>query len=252
MNSTSRYYLEHGSWALDNLTLLGDEVHHCCRVLRAKIGDNAEVFDGQGTSVIGEIIHLEKDKVVIRPSSQPKTSPKHKEIKINQAIPKGGNMELIVQKAVELGVSVIQPLITKNTVARADQLKKKQAKWQRIALEACKQCGENYLPEVRPTLSFTDWVQTQTSHSDDQLKIVAALHPDSITFKRVFNTSFQSASLLVGPEGDFTETEYQQAIHANYQPVSLGDIVLRVETATLFSISIIKHELEKSDITLQT
>lgn len=250
MNSTSRYYLEASSWTTDNLTLTGDEAHHCCRVLRAKVGDPAEVFDGEGTSVTGEIIHLEKEKVIIRPTSDREISPKPKMITLNQAIPKGGNMELIVQKAAELGVSVIQPLITKNTVARAEQIAKKQAKWQRIALEACKQCGQNYLPIVKPSLSLADWINSQipdTTAPDSTLKIIAALHPESKPFNQAFTSDAQAASLLIGPEGDFSEAEYKQILAVNFLPITLGEIILRVETATLYCISVIKHELDKSD-----
>ena len=253
MNSTSRYYLEPHLWSTDNLSLTGDEAHHCTRVLRSKLGDHVEVFDGNGRSVVGEIITLEKDNVVISPLSDIKTSIQAHKIHLHQAIPKGGNMELIVQKAVELGISEIQPLITTNTVARAEQLKKKQAKWQRIALEACKQCGLNFLPNILPTLSYAEWLEQQSINSansantDDSLKVVAALHPESIPFHNAFTSAStaQNAHLLVGPEGDFSDEEYSQAIAANFQPVSLGDIILRVETATIFCISIIKHELEK-------
>ena len=200
------------------------------------------MFDGEGRAVLGEIISLGKDKVELSISSEPKLSNRSAEIHLIQAIPKSGNMELIVQKAVELGITSIQPLITEHTIVRAEQMEKKVAKWQRIALEACKQCGQNYLPTIHPVQKFSDWIK---GDNKVELNIVAALLPTSQPLAEVFKGNPKSASFLIGPEGDFSDAEYQQIIAANYQPVSLGDIVLRVETATLYCLSVIKHELAR-------
>jgi len=206
------------------------------------VGETVEVFDGCGKSILGEISALSKEKVEIEVRSEPKISSKLGEIHLCQAIPKGGNMELIVQKAVELGVSSIQPLITEHTVARPEQLKKKQEKWQRIALEACKQCGQNFLPEVKEALKFAEFIQAPDMQ---ELNVVAALHPQSVPFASLFPTEKHSASLLVGPEGDFSDSEYEQMLECGYQPISIGEIVLRVETATLYCLSVLKHEVER-------
>lgn len=244
MNSISRYYLEPSQWQTGQIILTGDEAHHCTRVLRSKLGDTVEVFDGDGRSAQGEIISLSKDKVEISLSAKPTTSNRSPEIHLIQAIPKGGNMELIVQKAVELGITSIQPLITDHTIVRPEQMDKKVAKWQRIALEACKQCGQNYLPTIHPALEFNNWLEVRVRKSSE-LNLVAALLPASRPFSEVFADKPQSCSFLIGPEGDFSDKEYQQIIDAGYQPVSLGDIVLRVETATLYCLSVIKHELNR-------
>ena len=243
MNSLSRYYLPAQHWQADQLELIGDEAHHCARVLRSKEGDCVEIFDGEGTAVQGEITSLSKDSVIIKLSSEPVQTTPSADIHLIQSIPKGGNMELIVQKAVELGISSIQPLITENTVARPEQMEKKLVKWQRIALEACKQCGQNYLPKIHSVAKFSDWITNASSNAE--LNLVAALLPSSLPMHEVFskNTPKTSASFLIGPEGDFSDNEYQQIIATDYQPVSLGDIVLRVETATLYCLSVIKHEL---------
>ena len=243
MNSVSRYYLPSEQWQPEQLELTGDEAHHCTRVLRSKEGDQIEIFDGKGISAYGEIVALNKDQVVVNLTSKPTLVPKSSEIHLIQSIPKGGNMELIVQKAVELGISSIQPLITENTVARPEQMQKKMAKWQRIALEACKQCGQNYLPTIHPVAKFSDWIKT---NDPNDLKLVAALLPESQSMHHIFKQVEErtSASFLIGPEGDFSDNEYQQILAAEYQPVSLGSIVLRVETATLYCLSVIKHELE--------
>ncbi|MFT5904824.1 MAG: 16S rRNA (uracil1498-N3)-methyltransferase [Cryomorphaceae bacterium] len=242
MNSISRYFLKSSQWQTGQLTLTGDEAHHCTRVLRSKLGETVEVFDGEGKSAQGEIISLGKDKVEITLKNEPIFSNRPNEIHLIQAIPKGGNMELIVQKAVELGITSIQPLITEHTIVRSEQMDKKLAKWQRIALEACKQCGQNYLPTILPVEKFSNWIETE---QQADLNIVAALLPTSLPLAEIFTAKPKSSSCLIGPEGDFSDNEYQQIIDADYQPVTLGDIVLRVETATLYCLSVIKHELAR-------
>ena len=245
MNSISRYHLDSADWSATTLVLEGAEAHHCTRVMRTKEGDTVEIFDGTGKASLGTVSSLAKERVEVTLQGEITSSPRAAQIHLKQAIPKGGNMELIVQKAVELGVSSIQPLVTENTVARAEQMEKKRQKWQRIALEACKQCGQNWLPEILPPLTFTDWISTNEA---SDLNIVAALHPTSIPAHQLFGALSEkpsSISLLIGPEGDFSDSEYEQIIGSGFQPISLGEIVLRVETATLYCISIIQHELSR-------
>jgi len=232
--------------AVESLLLSGDEAKHCSRVMRAKLGDKVEVFDGEGRSAIAEIESIARNEVRCRVLEQ-SVSPKNPHpITLYQSIPKGGNMELIIQKSVELGVAVIQPLITAHTVARPESVGKKRAKWQRIALEACKQCGQNYLPEVREPLSFSEWMtELESQNVDLGTAIVAALDERAVHLKTLLKEApiTKHVSLLVGPEGDFSPEEYEQAYAVGFRPVSFGKIVMRVETATLYGISILQHEI---------
>lgn len=243
MNSLNRYYLPAVEWNGDMLSLRGDEAHHCVRVLRQKVGDEVIVFDGQGRSVQGVISSASKDEVVIQKQGEEKISPVGLQLSLCQSIPKGGNMELIVQKAVELGVSRIQPLVTENTVVKADE--KKRQKWQRVALEACKQCGQDWLPEVAEISKFTDWID---SSERCELSVVAALDPRSREMNEVLSTlaGEKTVELLIGPEGDFSQAEYDAAIDAGFRPVTLGDIVLRVETATLYCLSVLRFACSRA------
>jgi len=242
MNSINRYYLPVDQWSSCELFLTGDEAHHCTRVLRQKVGDVIVVFDGEGRSVQCQIVSADKSKVILEQDGEIEIQQRGLALHLCQSIPKAGNMELIVQKSVELGVASIQPLITENTVVKADE--KKLQKWQRIALEACKQCGQNWLPEVKPVLKFKDWVD---SREKAELEVVAALDPRSQQMADVLgsNNGVSSAALLVGPEGDLSHPEYDAAIDSGFTPVSLGEIVLRVETATLYCLSVIRYELSK-------
>ena len=247
----NRYYLPPGDWQENTLQLTGDEAKHCSRVMRAKLGDTIEIFDGEGNFSTGEITGISNHQVtcsIIEQKQQPRNLAP---VTLCQAIPKSGNMELIVQKSVELGVHRIQPLLTDHTVARPDSLEKKRIKWQRIALEACKQCGQNYLPEISPVLNFSDWLTTTVDKNAYSLALVAALDSKSVHLKNYFNgkTYDGNIALLVGPEGDFSPVEYEAAYTAGFKPISFGSIVMRVETASIYGLSIIQHELSHRELT---
>ena len=238
----NRYFIPADQWKDDYLSLSQEEAKHCSRVMRAREGDEIEIFDGKGryaSCIISSISRNAVDCRVMHQASSPQV--KHP-VTLCQAIPKGSNMEWIVQKAVELGVSKIQPLITAHTVARPDSAAKKCNKWQRVALEACKQCGQNYLPEIAMPESYETWLQ---NFSFDGARLIAALDERAIHLKEHFAAQAPKAgvALLIGPEGDFSRTEYDAAFMADFQPVHFGNIVLRVETASLYGLSVIQHEL---------
>ncbi len=238
----NRYFLSADAWQEGRLVLTGDEAKHCTRVMRAAVGDQIELFDGAGRSAIGEIESLSRSEVRCRVLSSETHQPVPHPITLCQAIPKGGNMELIVQKSVELGVSSIQPLITAHTVARPESLGKKRLKWQRIALEACKQCGQNFFPEVKKPLLFSDWLKSEPQF---ETAIVASLDDIAVPLKSMLIDSpiAGNVALLIGPEGDFSEEEYQSAYGLGFKPISFGNIVMRVETATMYGLSILQHEI---------
>ena len=246
----NRYYLSSSEWDRGDLWLTGDEANHCSRVMRAEIGDRVQVFDGEGQSAIVEILSVSRQKILCREVSKSQSLPVIYPITLCQAIPKGGNMELIVQKAVELGVSNIQPLITSHTVARPESVEKKQLKWQRIALEACKQCGQDYLPQVLKVQTFHQWIDKIDGQNPYTMSNIAALDERAVHFKKRFEVAPAPGeiALLVGPEGDFTREEYEAAYRCGFKPVSFGDIVMRVETAAIYGISVLQHELSAIDL----
>ncbi len=205
-----------------------------------KPGDSVIVFDGRGRRASAEILAVSRDCVRLKlgdilPSSDPLPA-----ITLAQAIPKGKNMDLIVQKSVELGIAAIQPLVTCHTVVQPGDGKSE--KWRRNALEACKQCGQDTLPEIAEPLAFDRWIATQTEASG--LKLIASLAPGARPLRTVLreNPATTTATLLVGPEGDFSAEETTAALAAGFLPISLGSIVLRVETATLFCLSALRYE----------
>src|SRR5438309_9722382 len=147
-----RFYIAPETWNPDALALRGAEAHHGRDVLRMQRGDKAVLFNGRGREITAEIVDLERGAVHLCKLLESNTPPLRCRITLGQAIPKGKNMELIVQKAVEIGASEIAPLISERTIVDlgAEEAAQKQTKWQQIAIEAAKQCGQNWLPQVHP------------------------------------------------------------------------------------------------------
>jgi 16S rRNA (uracil1498-N3)-methyltransferase len=165
-------------------------------------------------------------------------------ITLAQAIPKGKQMDFIVQKATELGAARIAPLFSDRTVVQLDvrDAGKKREKWREIAIEACKQCGQNRLPEIALPQTPKSFFEKQESA---ELMLIASLQPDARRIKSVLadQPSPRSVCVLVGPEGDFTPAEVALAKSKGCRPVTLGPIILRAETAALYCLSVLAHEL---------
>ena len=233
-----RFFLPPESW--NEAALTGDEARHASQVLRLQPGHEITVFDGKGRRALAGILRVSRDRVDLRLGEHRPSPAAGAPITLVQAIPKGKNMDLVVQKAVELGVSAIIPVITRNTVVQPGEGKAE--KWRRTALEACKQCGQDTLPEISDPLPFPQ--SLAALRSSPGLKIIASLAEGALPIKQILRAAppATAATLLVGPEGDFTPAETASALDAGFQPVTLGRIVLRVETATLFCLSALRYE----------
>ncbi|MEY5020208.1 MAG: hypothetical protein RLZ22_1296, partial [Verrucomicrobiota bacterium] len=233
-----RFHLPPEDWQAAALT--GDEARHFSQVLRGKAGDVITVFDGHGRRASALVQQVSRDRVSLEISDAFSPAPPRPHITLAQAIPKGKTMDLIVQKSVELGVARIEPLITRHTIVQPGD--GKSDKWTRVALEACKQCGQDTLPQVAPPFAFNAWIADAAKISG--LKLIASLAPGAKPMREVLRShpNTTDATILVGPEGDFSPEETDAALTAGFIPVSLGNIVLRVETASLFCISALRYE----------
>jgi 16S rRNA (uracil1498-N3)-methyltransferase len=232
-----RFYLSNFQQPLLDPT----QAHHAIRVLRLKVGDTLNVFDGRGHEAQCRVTEFGEDSVRLTILQQSSTPPLPCRITLAQAIPKK-NMDLIVQKATELGVAVIVPLISERTVVQIDDDSKKVPRWRDIALDACKQCGNNWLPEIQAPQKAHDFLSSLVKFD---LKLIASLQADSKPLKQLIPGSPPcSVLILIGPEGDFTPAELGAAKSAGCLPLSLGPLVLRAETAALYALSILHHELQ--------
>ncbi len=234
----ARFHLPSENWHAAALT--GDEARHLSQVLRGKAGDAITVFDGHGRRASAKVLQVSRDRVSLEIFEVVSPAPPQPRITLAQAIPKGKTMDLIVQKAVELGVAGIEPLVTRHTIVQPGEGKSE--KWTRVALEACKQCGQDMLPEISPALAFDTWIAGMEKISG--LKLIASLAPGAQAMREVLRAhpATTEATILVGPEGDFSPQETAAALAVGFIPVSLGNIVLRVETASLFCISALRYE----------
>jgi len=226
-----------------------EESHHCSHVLRLNEGDRVTVFDGAGREGQATIASTTSSRVTLKIAGTTKTPPPPCEITLAQAIPKGKNMDLIVQKAVELGASKLVPILSDRTIVQldADETAKKREKWRTVALEACKQCGQNHLPVISAPMIMKDFLERADKSS---LLLIASLQPDARTLKFVLSEYTQQhgalpkrVTVFVGPEGDFTPAEISLAKSHGCQPITLGPIILRTETAAIYCLSVLAHEL---------
>lgn len=237
----ARFFLSPDAWG-EHAALTGDEAKHAAQVMRVRRGERITVFDGAGRSAPAEVTDVSKSEVRLMLGEIVAKPPLVPAIHLVQAVPKGKTMDLIVQKAVELGVSSIQPVISRRTVVQVDDedAGRKAGKWQRVALEACKQCGQDLMPMVHPPLSFDEWLR----QGGEGLKVVASLYPGARPLKELLRDAGtpEDIVLLVGPEGDFTAEELKSATMSGFHPASLGNIILRAETAAFFAISAARYE----------
>ncbi|MCF7729068.1 MAG: 16S rRNA (uracil(1498)-N(3))-methyltransferase [Chthoniobacterales bacterium] len=244
-----RFYLPSHQWLLSEPQLNTFDTHHAAHVLRCEVGDSIVIFNGTGAEAMATIIGFKKKgglQAILSIGTPKKTLPASCHITLAQAVPKGKNMDVIIQKAVELGASRIIPLLTERTILRCDNQEdalQKQERWQQIAIEACKQSGQNWLPQVEkpsPILEFFKMLGLP-----DQLLIIASLESERDSLKGILknSTSPKTVTIMVGPEGDFTPKEYEAAKNIGFQSVDLGPLILRAETAAFYCLSVLSHEL---------
>ncbi len=245
-----RFYLPPRDWKPDALLLTGSEAHHARTVLRLQPGDKAALFDGRGREIIAEVTAVASREVRLRTVAAASTPPLRCRITLAQAIPKGKNMDLIVQKAVEIGAAEIVPVISDRTVVRIDpkEAEQKRAKWQIVAVEAAKQCGQNWLPEVRTPCALGNLFRERGA---TDLQLIGSLQSDALHLKQILSDYAvahdrnrpASVLILIGPEGDFTPAELELARGHGCHALALGPIILRVETAAIYCLSVLSYEL---------
>ncbi len=241
-----RFYIPPFAWNPDRLALDSAEAHHAVDVLRMKEGDRATVFNGEGSEAEVEFAKVGRQGVELRRLSVHKAPPLACRVTLGQAIPKGKNMELILEKATELGAAEIVPLLSERTVVRGTEAEheRKQHKWQRTVVEACKQCGQNWVPRVHPARTPKAFFEGGAKYD---LMLIASLQGDARSLKErlaEFGGRSKSVLILVGPEGDFTPAEIALAKSHGCRALTLGPIILRTETAALYCLSVLNHELQ--------
>lgn len=247
----TRCFLEDSQWNQVQTFLSEEESHHLLRVLRVRRGEKITVFDGQGRQARAQVVNTLKGRAQVRILQETCSCEErsHVSLTLIQALPKRQLMDFIVQKATELGVASIVPLLTERVVVRGTPGSARQqwSRWQKIAMAAAKQCGRNWLPEVRTLVDFPGLLPEL---ADFDLCCVASLHPGSVPFRKALTgierKSVRKIALVVGPEGDFTEGETAALRSAGCILVNFGQLVLRVDTAALYGLALLTYEFPGS------
>ena len=239
-----RAYAEPGSWMKDEIVLSEDESHHLIHVLRRQNGDVIELFNGAGDFATASITSLAHGTVTVRVTQRRHIKRRVPLITLVQALPREQKLDFILQKATELGLAQLVPVATENAVVKikADRADDKQARWEKIVLNAAKQCGAAWLPHIEPARSLSSWLDHRPALD---LLVVCALTPMARPLKDVVRAAHPaptSIGVLVGPEGDFSPGEMEAMLAIGAVPVSLGSTVLRSETAALYALSALRYE----------
>lgn len=232
-----------------DIRLSPEESHHLVTVNRCSRGDAVTAFDGRGREWLTVCADPSKSGAVLRVKESRLAPPLPHAITLGQALPKGSTMDDIVRQATEIGAARIVPLLSERTQVHldGDRAGKKVEKWRTTAIEAAKQCGNPWLPDISPIESYAGFV---AAHGDHDLKLIASLHGGATTLKHALahyrahhGHAPRQVLWLIGPEGDFTPAEMTAAITAGFQPITLGPLVLRSDTAAIYALSILSHEL---------
>jgi 16S rRNA (uracil1498-N3)-methyltransferase len=212
----------------------GEEFHHLYNVLRHNVGDKILAFDGKLNEYLCEIVEIQKNRARIKKIEKIENIEYDFNIAIAPALIKKENFELMLEKVVEIGVKEIYPIITKHSVVK---IKEKKERWEKIILNACKQSHRQIIPKLHNILTLNEIAQISKNYS---LKLFA--NPKSI--RNLF--SFEKADsviILIGPEGGFSNEEENYLKSNGFFDFSLGNFILRSETAAIVSVGLIAHFL---------
>lgn len=227
----------------DTIPITGEDARHLLRVLRMRVGETLTICDGAATDYACTLQQIDGDTAIcaVQGQSASRGEPSVA-VTLYMALPKGDKMDLIVQKAVELGAVRIVPYLSSRCVARPDDktLQKRIGRWQKIANEAAMQSGRGILPQICDCLPFAQAIAQASTHAaalflyenEQTLQLHTALTQNPLS----------TVAFLVGPEGGFAESEVEQAVAAGMQSVSLGTRILRCETAPLAAISAVMYQ----------
>ena len=241
-----RFFVPSKGFEGENVTVLGDDAFHMARSLRMAVGDTVTICDMHGKEHLCRLESLRDDvcHLTILSSKASETEPPV-EITLYMGYPKGDKLELVIQKAVELGAASIVPFLSERCVKqpRADREEKQNARQRRIAEEAAKQCGRGRIPSVGMPISFSEVLNSISAYD---LALFCYEGDGTTSLKQVLraHSNAKRIAVIIGAEGGFSLAEAEAAIQAGCESVGLGKRILRCETAPLCVLSDISYEFE--------
>lgn len=256
MPKPPRFFISPDQVIVPHIIVSGEDVRHIAAVLRMKTGDELMLCDGMGTDYLVRISDLGKSEIKTEIVGRSKREIRYPLITLGQGLPKSDKMDWIVQKATELGVADIAPLITERTIVKIKDEGKRAERWRKIAREAAMQSNRPDIPAIGRIVSFKDFLRTpNTLLSREALEITGAgSEPGTLSLfpweeatapiKDVLHNSkdVKNIIVLIGPEGGFSAAEAEAAEGGGFRLVSLGPNILRTETAAIAALSMIGYE----------
>lgn len=241
----NRFYVDkeqiQGKWA----EITGEDVKHITKVLRLKAGDSVILCDGDNRDYDGTITKTDKDRVNVRLERSVKSvAEANVELTLYQSIAKGAKMDFVIQKGTEIGVHCFVPVISHRTVVNIKSgrdIRAKQQRWQRIAMEAAKQSGRGRIPTVRAPVSFEEATIEMSGYN---LAILTHGRAKDAPIASVLDRGkdYRSIAVMIGPEGGFSDEEAEKALDKGIDVVSIGLRTLRTETAGIVVASILMYK----------
>jgi 16S rRNA (uracil1498-N3)-methyltransferase len=223
-----------------HITLPGSAASHLLRVLRLRAGAAVTLFNGRGGEYLASIARVERTEVTVSIGEhQPIERESPFPLTLAQGVSRGERMDLVVQKATELGVSRLVPVLTERSIVRLDdeQTGRKSSHWRAIAIAACEQCGRNRLPQVALPARLREFL---AAPAGDTLRLL--LSPSAARRIEDVPPPGAGATVLIGPEGGLSEAEQADARAAGFMAVNLGPRVLRTETAAIAALTLLQRE----------
>ena len=237
-----RFFISPEQVSGQSITISGDDVHHIVKVLRMKTGDELLLCDGKGAEYSAKIAQVNKSDITAVVKARSKREIRYPLITLGQGLPKSDKMDWIVQKATELGVANIVPLLTERTIVKVRDEGKRVARWQRIAREAAMQSNRLDIPQVGHLVSFPEFLRTLSP--EPRTLLLLPWEEGTVPIKEILraNPEIKNINVLIGPEGGFSAHEAEAAHNKGFHLVSLGPNILRTETAAIAVLSMIGYE----------
>lgn len=232
----------------DSITINGGDANHLARALRARRGDRITAVDGAGNCAVVELIDFDKETITARRVSDIKKIVAEKKFILADCLPKQNRFDNIIEKATELGISEIRPLISERTIARpgGSRAEVKLERWRRIAKESAEQCARDTIPTIENISTLDDWLKEISPLADNTLLLFCWEQEQSTTVREVLSSYRASGGeniiVLIGPEGGFSDREVHAIISAGGVSVTLGDRILKTDTAAVSVLAMINYE----------
>lgn len=245
-----RFFLPHDQCRQNTLKLSVTDAHHAANVLRVRVGERVVVLDGAGQELMCAIESIAKEEVTVRVQQRNHIPPLPYQVTLVQALTKAKAMDTIIQKATELGAARVVLIQSERSVSQVEEENAavKLDRWRTTVIEAAKQCGTAWLTRIEPPLTPQAWAATGDRFD---VFLLASLQPDAKHPRELIEQFItergrlpKTVAVCVGPEGDYTPAEINLFRAAGALPITLGQLVLRSETAASYCLAVLNYELQ--------